>query len=43
VALSLRTVRTASAKMTVDMKSGAGEMYDLANDPGESRPSWCAA
>jgi arylsulfatase A-like enzyme len=35
VALSLRTVRTASAKMTVDMKSGAGEMYDLANDPGE--------
>jgi hypothetical protein len=21
--------------MTVDMKSGAGEMYDLANDPGE--------
>jgi arylsulfatase A-like enzyme len=28
VALCLRTVRTASAKMTVDMKSGAGEMYE---------------
>ena len=35
VALSLRTVRTATAKMTVDLRTGAGEMYDLANDPDE--------
>lgn len=35
VALSLRTVRTQTAKMTVDMESGAGEMYDLNNDPHE--------
>ncbi|MEM8591354.1 MAG: sulfatase-like hydrolase/transferase [Pseudomonadota bacterium] len=35
VALSLRTVRTKSLKLTVDLKSGAGEMYDLAADPHE--------
>ena len=35
VELQLRTVRTAAAKLTVDLLSGAGEMYDLANDPGE--------
>lgn len=35
VALSLRTVRTKTAKMTVDQISGAGELYDLAADPDE--------
>ena len=35
VALQLRTVRTATAKLTVDLLSGAGEMYDLSNDPDE--------
>ena len=37
VALSLRTVRTKSHKLTVDRRSGAGELYDLANDPEEVR------
>lgn len=35
VELQLRTVRTASAKLTLDLISGAGEMYDLAEDPDE--------
>lgn len=35
VGLSLRTVRTRTAKMTIDLASGAGELYDLANDPHE--------
>ena len=35
VALSLRTVRTASDKMSVDLRSGAGELYDLEDDPHE--------
>ncbi|MGI9524608.1 MAG: sulfatase-like hydrolase/transferase, partial [Hyphomicrobiaceae bacterium] len=35
VALSLRTVRTQTAKLTVDQISGDGELYDLANDPDE--------
>jgi arylsulfatase A-like enzyme len=35
VALELRTVRTRDAKLTVDLISGAGEMYDLKNDPDE--------
>ena len=35
VELQLRTVRTAEAKLTVDLLSGVGEMYDLANDPDE--------
>ncbi|MEM9063314.1 MAG: sulfatase-like hydrolase/transferase [Pseudomonadota bacterium] len=35
VHLSLRTVRTRTHKMTVDLQSGAGELYDLANDPHE--------
>ncbi len=36
VALSLRTVRTRTHKMTVDLQSGAGELYDLAADPHET-------
>ena len=35
VALSLRTVRTRTHKMTVDLASEAGELYDLVNDPDE--------
>jgi arylsulfatase A-like enzyme len=35
VALSLRTVRTRTHKMTVDLQSRAGELYDLMNDPDE--------
>ena len=35
VALSLRCVRTKTDKLTMDMRSGAGELYDLVNDPDE--------
>jgi len=35
VDLRLRTVRTATRKMTVELDSGAGELYDLVNDPYE--------
>ncbi len=35
VELQLRMVRTASAKLTLDLISGVGELYDLANDPDE--------
>ena len=35
LALSLRTVRTKTDKMTLDLKSGAGELYDLEDDPHE--------
>lgn len=35
VQLSLRTVRTKTHKLTVDLGSGAGELYDLVNDPYE--------
>lgn len=35
VALELRTVRTKTHKLTLELGSGAGEMYDLANDPAE--------
>jgi arylsulfatase A-like enzyme len=35
VALQLRTVRTRTHKLTLELGSGAGELYDLANDPGE--------
>jgi arylsulfatase A-like enzyme len=35
VDLRLRTVRTATQKMTVELDSGAGELYDLVNDPHE--------
>ncbi|NBT41029.1 MAG: DUF4976 domain-containing protein [Alphaproteobacteria bacterium] len=36
VGLSLRTVRTKTHKLTIDEQSGAGEMYDMINDPGET-------
>lgn len=35
VALQLRTVRTKTHKCTFELGSGAGELYDLYNDPGE--------
>ena len=35
VGLSLRTVRTRTHKVTLEMQSGAGELYDLVNDPHE--------
>lgn len=35
VGLSLRCVRTRDAKLTLELKSGAGEMYDLRADPHE--------
>ena len=35
VALELRTVRTRRHKLTLDLNSGAGEMYDLDTDPHE--------
>ncbi|MCZ8309476.1 MAG: sulfatase-like hydrolase/transferase [Magnetospirillum sp.] len=35
VALRLRTVRTKTHKLTLELDSGAGEFYDLANDPSE--------
>jgi arylsulfatase A-like enzyme len=37
VALQLRTVRTRTSKLTLELGSGAGEMYDLADDPKEMR------
>lgn len=35
VGLKLRTVRTKTHKCTFELESGAGELYDLANDPAE--------
>ncbi|MDA8051079.1 MAG: sulfatase-like hydrolase/transferase [Rhodospirillales bacterium] len=35
VALRLRTVRTRRHKLTLELGSGAGELYDLVNDPFE--------
>ena len=35
VALKLRTVRTRTHKCTFELDSGAGELYDLKNDPEE--------
>ncbi|HEY5637952.1 MAG TPA: sulfatase-like hydrolase/transferase [Burkholderiales bacterium] len=35
VDVDLRTVRAKTAKLTLDRISGAGELYDLANDPHE--------
>ncbi|MBI4081198.1 MAG: sulfatase-like hydrolase/transferase [Candidatus Lambdaproteobacteria bacterium] len=35
VALKLRTVRTRTHKLTLELDSGAGELYDLVNDPEE--------
>ncbi|MCW5605803.1 MAG: sulfatase-like hydrolase/transferase, partial [Burkholderiales bacterium] len=37
VGLQLRTVRTRTCKLTVELASGAGELFDLAADPHEMR------
>ncbi len=37
VPLRLRTIRVKTAKLTLELESGAGEMYDLLNDPNEMR------
>ena len=37
VELNLRAVRTKTQKLTLEEVSGAGEMYDLVNDPDEMR------
>jgi len=36
VELQLRTVCTQRYKLTLDLLSGAGEMYDLQEDPGDA-------
>lgn len=35
VPINLRTVHTKTAKLTLELESGAGELYDLENDPDE--------
>jgi arylsulfatase A-like enzyme len=35
VPLDLRTVRTRDAKLTIELQSGAGELYNLVDDPHE--------
>ncbi len=40
VALDLRTVRTRGHKLTMEMTSGEGELYDLFNDPDEMQNLW---
>jgi hypothetical protein len=40
VALDLRTVRTHKHKLTIEMTSGEGELYDLHDDPHEMRNLW---
>ena len=41
--LRLRTIRTAQHRMTVDLDSGAGELYDFAIDPHECENVFDAA
>lgn len=36
IALDLRTVRSARHRLSVDLRSGAGELYDLNDDPFET-------
>ncbi|MEO5702226.1 MAG: sulfatase-like hydrolase/transferase, partial [Casimicrobiaceae bacterium] len=36
IGLALRTVRTRDHKCTIELESGAGELYDLVNDPDET-------
>ena len=38
--LDLRTVRSKSHRLSVDLKSGAGELYDLSTDPHEMTNLW---
>ncbi|WP_323764422.1 sulfatase [Marinovum sp.] len=43
VDLDLRTVRSVDHRLSVDLKSGAGELYDLAADPHEMSNLWDTA
>ena len=40
VSLDLRTVKTRQHRLSVDLISGAGEIYDLEEDPHESTNRW---
>ena len=40
MALGLHTIRNETARLTVDLASGAGELYDLVNDPDKMRNLW---
>lgn len=40
VELDLRTVHIGSAKLTIELNTGEGEMYDLSNDPNEMNNLW---
>lgn len=40
VDLDLRTLRSATHRISVDLKSGAGELYDFASDPHETTNLW---
>ncbi len=40
VDLDLRTVRSRTHRLSVDLTSGAGELYDLINDPFEMKNLW---
>lgn len=40
VDLDLRTVRSATHRLSIDLKSGAGELYDLTADPHEMTNLW---
>lgn len=40
VQLDLRTVHTGTAKLTMELRSGDGEMYDLSVDPDEMANVW---
>jgi arylsulfatase A-like enzyme len=40
VRLDLRTVHTGKAKLTLELRSGDGELYDMLEDPNEMRNLW---
>lgn len=40
VSLQLRTIRTETARLTVDLISGDGELYDFSTDPDELNNLW---
>ncbi|WP_171136627.1 MULTISPECIES: sulfatase [unclassified Ruegeria] len=43
VSLDLRTVRTRRHRMSVDLSTGAGELYDFDTDPSETTNLWSDA
>ena len=40
VRLDLRTVHNGDAKLTLELQSGEGELYNMINDPNEMRNLW---